>query len=395
MNNFTTVLLGAVSGTLLASFGTALKSIPVNIYYFFKRQFTVTTTIRSGYYMHYLVENYIQDNYDIGQFRILKGSADDKLMMGWSTFIIKFNGKRLLVTSFEDRQAHKANNDTQGISYFIITTFGRKHELINSFIKACDEYTRNDYKGYIKTMSYDCTHNTLQVSKVHTRSIESVIINKKSKDTLLEQIKWFLNNEEFYRKNSIPYRLGIMLYGPPGTGKTSLIKALATEFNLPINNITGLSDMTRLAVEQNTFNVIEDIDSYQISKDREKENEQILIKEKEFNIANVLNVLDGLTSKDNYIIIATTNHLNKLDEALIRPGRFDIKIELGYVDMEMLKDFLCKHFDESEINSINFSEYTIRNNIAASLLQQLILERLSLVDILNKVCMNSEGSICV
>ncbi len=90
MNNFTTVLLGAVSGTLLASFGTALKSIPVNIYYFFKRQFTVTTTIRSGYYMHYLVENYIQDNYDIGQFRILKGSADDKLMMGWSTFIIKF-----------------------------------------------------------------------------------------------------------------------------------------------------------------------------------------------------------------------------------------------------------------------------------------------------------------
>ena len=386
MNNFTTVLLGAVSGTLLASFGTALKSIPVNIYYFFKRQFTVTTTIRSGYYMYHLVESYIQHNYELEQFRILKGTGGNKLMMGWSTFMIKFNGKRMIISSFEDRQAHKSSDDHQGIRYYMITTFGRKHTLIQNFIKACVEFSDEDYKGCIKVMSSNCENNTLDVFKVHTRPMSTVIISNKNKTYLLEQIKWFLNNEDFYRKNSIPYRLGIMLYGPPGTGKTSLIKALATEFNLPINSITGLSNMDRIAIEQKAFNVIEDIDSYQVSKDREKENEQILIKEKEFNIANVLNILDGLTSKDDYIIIATTNHLNKLDEALIRPGRFDIKIELGYVDMEMLKDFLCKHFDESEINSINFSEYTIRNNIAASLLQQLILERLSLVDILNKVC---------
>ena len=387
MNNFTTLLIASMSGFAIASLGSALKFIPTNIYYFFKRQFTVTTTIRSGDYMYYLVEHYIQNNYDIKQFRILKG-RDEKLMMGWSTFMIKFNHKRMIVSSFEDRQAHKATNDDQGIRYFIITTFGRKHNLIESFIKACSEYTNEKYDGFIKTMTYDCEMQHLKIHKVNERPMDSIVMKKDDKEFLLEQIRWFIENESFYRDNCIPYRLGIMLYGPPGTGKTSLIKAIATEFKLPINNMVNLNGMDRTALECKSLNVIEDIDSYSVVKDREEESSNVVIKEKEFNIATILNTLDGITSKDDYILIATTNHLNKLDEALIRPGRFDVRIELGYVDIEMLESFIKFHFKED----VDLSNYIIKEKVTASYLQQLVLERFTSKKIIDEVCIVHTGT---
>jgi ATP-dependent 26S proteasome regulatory subunit len=137
-----------------------------------------------------------------------------------------------------------------------------------------------------------------------------------------------------------------MLYGPPGTGKTSLIKAIATKYKssiciLSLRNISDSQFRNALAqVDSRDIVVIEDIDAFAISHSRVNkkvknpgsDDDDIAL-----TLSGLINAIDGLASGEGRILIATANHPELLDSALTRPGRFDLKVEIGYMTNESMK----------------------------------------------------------
>ncbi|PVU86448.1 hypothetical protein BB559_003741 [Furculomyces boomerangus] len=167
------------------------------------------------------------------------------------------------------------------------------------------------------------------------RLLNSVVLDKGIGESLVKDVKEFINNSKWYDDRGIPYRRGYLLYGPPGTGKTSFIQALSGElgYNICVLNLSErghtddrLNYLLTVAPERSII-LLEDIDAA-FNKVRTS-NDQGGYQGSMVTFSGLLNALDGVSSSEERIIFMTTNHIERLDPALIRPGRVDYKVYLG------------------------------------------------------------------
>ncbi len=157
------------------------------------------------------------------------------------------------------------------------------------------------------------------------------------KDDLMDVID-FLNNEDKYRSMDAKVPRGIMLYGPPGTGKTLIAKAIAGEAKATFIYSSGSEFVEkyvgvgakrvrtifeRARKDAPSIIFIDEIDALGAKRNSESNNE------KDQTLNQLLIELDGFNNTSNVIVIAATNRMDLLDEALLRPGRFDRKIYVG------------------------------------------------------------------
>lgn len=167
------------------------------------------------------------------------------------------------------------------------------------------------------------------------RSIESVILDKGVKERILTDLQDFLDSSKWYYDRGIPYRRGYLLHGPPGSGKSSFIQALAghLDYNIAILNLSerGLTDdrLNHLLTitPKRTIVLLEDADAAYSNRRRQTDADG-------YHGANVtfsglLNALDGVASAEERVLFLTTNHISRLDSALIRPGRIDMTVRIG------------------------------------------------------------------
>lgn len=166
------------------------------------------------------------------------------------------------------------------------------------------------------------------------RPYDSVVLAEGLSDAILGDVKEFLDARTWYLDRGIPYRRGYMLHGPPGTGKTSFVQALAGEldFNIAMLSLSqrGLHDdlLNRLLlhVPPRTIVLLEDADAA-FSNRRQKDDDGYTGSSVTFS--GLLNALDGVASAEERIVFMTTNHIERLDDALVRPGRIDMMVNLG------------------------------------------------------------------
>ena len=198
----------------------------------------------------------------------------------------------------------------------------------------------------------------------------------------------FIKTPEKYNKLGAKMPRGIMLYGPPGTGKTLMAKAIAKEANVPFFSVSG-SDFVQLYVgvgasrvrelfkEANKYEkaviFIDEIDA--IGKKR-GQNAFQGNDEKDQTLNALLTEMSGFKGKEGIVVIAATNRLDTLDEALLRPGRFDRHIEIGYPDVNareaIIKLYLKDRPIAEEVSSSELAKQTVF--FTGAMLENLINE---------------------
>lgn len=253
------------------------------------------------------------------------------------------------------------------------------------------------YKYYFnhKYISFDAVsqHILFDMTKFETNKS----LNNLFGDHITEvnnRLRMFQDKKKWYEAKGIPYTFGLLLHGSPGCGKTSLIKAIAKDTNRHIINIKLNNDVTltqlrnlfycekmkvfsdintppqyiNIPIDQRIY-VMEDVDCLtdilnkrklnnkgdeeeklteedvrnikMLGKDRWKEMKQL--KGDSITLSDILNIIDGVLETPGRILILTSNFPEKLDKALLRPGRIDLLIHFNKCDKKQLSE-MFKHF---------------------------------------------------
>ena len=273
---------------------------------------------------------------------------------------------------------------------------------------------RNEYNKMPPVVSFTMKQFNTNRTFKNVIGPESRLIEKR--------VNFFMNNKQWYSENGIPYTFGLMLYGLPGCGKTSIIKALSGVTRRHIINIKLHKYVTKTQMENLFFNetlnivqngrnetviipidqriyLFEDLDAddtdilldrsetpgfskddgftsinqqdnstscgfkdfkYQSREEKEKEE----FSNEKLTLSCLLNLLDGVLEAPGRIVVMTTNYIEKLDSALIRPGRIDLICEFKKCTNQSIIEFIEMFYDisldddcKNQINGLQ--EYTI------------------------------------
>lgn len=176
------------------------------------------------------------------------------------------------------------------------------------------------------------------------RPLNSVILRSGVSEQIVDDVEAFLGRGSWYEERGIPYRRGYLLWGPPGTGKSSFVEGLAGHLNYSICLLnfssSPLSDDRLLhllnCLPTRTILLIEDIDSISLGKEHAP------------SMSALLNALDGVAASEERIIFMTSNDPSKLDPALVRPGRVDLRMKIDLVDLQQSQRMFRKFYPSSD-----------------------------------------------
>ncbi|EJW82782.1 mitochondrial chaperone BCS1 [Wuchereria bancrofti] len=208
------------------------------------------------------------------------------------------------------------------------------------------------------------------------RPLKSVVLDEGIANSIVNDFQEFGSSSKWYTERGIPYRRGYLFYGPPGSGKSSFIAALASYFGYSVCMLS-LSERTldddRLNHLLNTpppysVVVLEDVDAAFGSRDDAVQSSKAYEGLTRVTFSGLLNAIDGVASADERILFMTTNHVDRLDPALIRPGRVDVKQYFGYCTEAMFSE-MFKHFygdNVTEDMTIKFRNAAVALNVQIS-----------------------------
>ncbi|KAF2246200.1 P-loop containing nucleoside triphosphate hydrolase protein [Trematosphaeria pertusa] len=303
-----------------------------------------------------------------------------------------FQGRKFMFSRTRREKQRSLWSDSED-QFLSISCIGRSTEPIKELLNHVKRWTLTKenkmtsvYRPAPKEERRDCAWD--RQSCRPSRPMSTVSLDQQQKAAIVMDINEYLHpaSARWYAARGIPYRRGYLFYGPPGTGKTSLSFALAGIFGLDIYCISlmevGLteSDLNKLftTLPRRCIVLLEDIDSAGLrrsedpptpsdssdtsSSDGTTSEDGSLTKISKtdalpkppngqqtgfkslISLSGLLNTIDGAASHEGRVLIMTTNHPEKLDPALIRPGRVDLQVKFTLATREQTRDIFKRMY---------------------------------------------------
>ncbi|KAK1226320.1 hypothetical protein PQX77_010705 [Marasmius sp. AFHP31] len=265
----------------------------------------------------------------------------------------------------------KRSRKSDGCEQLSISVVARSNTILKQLVLQAKKEYEAEAIHRIQIYFADSHGSWRWTDSRHKRPMSSIVLNPGVKEMLLSDTKDFLGSEKWYADRGIPFRRGYLLHGVPGSGKSSLIHAIAGELMLDIYVVSlsssWISDSTLTTlmgrVPARCIVLLEDLDAAftrsVARRDKDKKDKEDKDKDKEkkdsssgsgsgrggssggrrrrgddsmsdtntLSLSGLLNALDGVAAAEGRILFATTNHLDRLDPALSRPGRMDVWVE--------------------------------------------------------------------
>lgn len=368
-------------GVILAS----LRSIPDKIFHWVRRQAVVSVDITSDNDAFHWIDawlnehpysrrarkltaSYHKDTGEEGRQLLITPSTGNHLFF-YNRRPIWLSRERKDITTVGD--VSKLNKDT-----FVFTTVGRKQNLIRTLIEEAklksDKRAESEKRihVYINSDSY-----WVKVKHAVPRPLATVYLPSETSETLIKDVQAFHSKKEWYKELGIPYRRGYLLYGIPGSGKSSLTMSVAGHFGMEIYSLS-LSDsrltdsgLKNLIAHVDPYSVIllEDIDTLFAGRVKDDSIDGGV------TFQGLLNALDGVETKESILLFMSTNHREKLDSALIRPGRVDVQLEFSEARAPEIERMVKAFMPD------------IAPRAAVDLASELELQGLSMAEVQNKL----------
>jgi chaperone BCS1 len=384
------VVRGLIGVWMLSVFGYLARSIPNKIRWWIYGQATVSMTIiREGdaksqdFFLNMEAWFLTTTKLRIRNRKTTSVSMGNDTGFGYGSHLLFCNGRFY--------KLYKKQIEKQGTNFvteqITITTFGRDAKVYEPIIAEAKKDSGRRYFWEIGRSWSDEPWLRTQELKGGPR----LFLEKRVEDALRKELDFFLNNRAWYIKNAKPYRMNIMLYGPPGTGKTELVRWIADYVSSDIYQCL-VSRLTNDLVSKVSSGLIpgrralislEDMESIALSRDFAKRLERYTRLERNGNtealeeyesapdfeklqkiknmserargieLSDFLNMLQGLKVIEDLIIVMTTNHIDVIDEAVLRGSRCDLQLYVGPLGLEQVKGKFEHQFEQPFPNYIH------------------------------------------
>jgi chaperone BCS1 len=316
-----------------------------------------------GVFLNYIEKKY-SDIYDDLSHFILNLDQDQKkklLPHCGSCFDITFENQIITISISEQPTAIFDGNDLSTYKTIKVSCNTGNLEKLSEFIRTALIYKPDEDRSLINIFTVNRHGYWNKSTQIRAQDLEHIFIPQCVKDSIIKSIESFQNSAERYHNFGRAHKLCYLLTGVAGSGKSSLIKAIAKRYNRPLFVITfskrmdddDLNDVFS-NITSGSIILLEDIDAFFI--DRETKDINV-------SFSAFINILDGaLSPSNNTLMFMTANNPERMDSAMIRPGRVDKIIRFELPKRPEIKDAFMAMTTDPDVSKFDTFYDFIRSN---------------------------------
>ena len=291
-------------------------------------------------------------------------------------------------THFWARRERQLVGDSQWDDTITLSILSLSATPLRRLIKHARLAYQEHVRGRVSIYRVDRYGSWMASSGISKRSSDSVHLPGTMKEDLLDDARRFIGPDvrQWYNDRGIPYRRGYLFHGPPGSGKSSLCHVLASVLEQPIYVLSlssgSMGDaefLERMSeVPPRSIVLMEDIDAAFVQRTETAEKNEA--KKAGVSFSALLNAIDGVGAVEGRLLCITTNHIDRLDKALIRPGRVDRRFQFNHATGHQAREIFLRwymprdrHSAPVEVAADAFAQAVPNDQVSVAALQGFLL----------------------